>query len=449
MERRISARRTTHRRKTPRHNRVIPLANRRFKKKMKRVYLYRRILAAAVLLALLGGGWWLGNRLYFMLINRGLTTAFVGNGTVEETITAPAVVLREETVLISPISGEVHWLVKSGDRVRVGSEVVQVVNPEGKVAAEPLISEVSGQIAAFDTKTQTKNAKQAAEIEKYNQRIKQKLETLRNAVALADVSKIAVLQNELQQLIFERQQLVDAYAVSSKQAESQKEALLNRKQELEDVFAKTFSRVKATVPGIVSFTLDGREGDLNPATLSLWSPKDLLALTAAPVTVTEGGTVLGGQPLCKVMNNVSWYLALLLSPQEMDKLTTENVKIMVSSIHRGYMTGKVVERRPADESGKGMVLVKFNGFPLGIDQLRKTDAKIFIKNFTGITVPREAVVDQDGQPGIYRVTAGQAIFQPITVLGGDNNELVVEGLEPSAEIVTTPGKIRRNGQRIR
>ena len=217
------------------------------------------------------------------------------------------------------------------------------------------------------------------------------------------------------------------------------------------VFSVNGSIVYASEAGYVSYQIDGLEGitDLNAICST-----DLAARYAAQQEQEEAASaaVVGGAVCAKLVNTFDDSY-LYVTAERTDYIASIEVdqKIPVRLVDLDYeVQAKVSEVLDAADGARYLKL-KVSDVKETVFQQRIYKVELPYDRLSAIAVPVGALVEKDGQQGVYYLQKGFVFWNPVTV--GQTREeeglvIIEEGLENGDMIVTTPHLVRE-GENIK
>lgn len=217
------------------------------------------------------------------------------------------------------------------------------------------------------------------------------------------------------------------------------------------VFSVNGSIVYASEAGYVSYQIDGLEGitDLNAICST-----DLAARYAAQQEQEEtaSAAVVGGAVCAKLVNTFDDSY-LYVTAERTDYVASIEVdqKIPVRLVDLDYeVQAKVSEVLDAAD-GTRYLKLKVSDVKETVFQQRIYKVELPYDRLSAIAVPVGALVEKDGQQGVYYLQKGFVFWNPVTV--GQTREeeglvIIEEGLESGDMIVTTPHLVRE-GENIK
>ncbi len=205
--------------------------------------------------------------------------------------------------------------------------------------------------------------------------------------------------------------------------------------------------LKSPVVGIVSCRLDGWEGILDPAH---YQRMDLFALfnsvrpkpPEAPLQDFQSG-----DPLFKIVDNLTDpYFVIKLDQQPEDMVVGSSVDMTWNA--GGSGSGKVIWMQ--SKSGACIVIINVSQATEDVYGARTLDVKLIREKCEGIVVPAQALINQDGEWGVYTKTPIGIKFVEVEVAGTLGGKVALLGpeIQPGMDIVVNPGLVKSIDQGI-
>ena len=167
-----------------------------------------------------------------------------------------------------------------------------------------------------------------------------------------------------------------------------------------------------------------------------------------PVHVTRAGTeVEAGTPLMRIVDNFSLHMVTLLSGEELEALAgKKRITVGFPEIGQGEVNCKVLDSSIEDDLG----LLKLQVLDYRPELLtqRKFLVEVTQACYEGLVVPGLPCWKERGGTGLYLNREGRVVYQPVEVVGGNEELVVVEGISLYDEVIANPARVRE-GQRIR
>ncbi|MEW6724299.1 MAG: HlyD family efflux transporter periplasmic adaptor subunit [Bacillota bacterium] len=377
-------------------------------------------------------------------------TATVESGAVQVTVRVdtwplPGFVPERDTT-ITPIDGIVRLLVPEGSRVRAGEVVAEIINPDAQGQLLDELKRTQAELAAFRRDNSGEVERLRGEISALDRQIQQKMSELTQAIRAGEQSKALSLQKTIVSLTTDKVRL-----------EEQANALQEREQKLiaaEQVAQQAVSRsalqLLAGRPGVVSYRFDGLEETLRPEAVIAMGSKALLGLRPRPFSLSDGARVEAGQRVFKLYDTSTVDLVLVANADRLLQEFVLGATVKLTWAEAGAaVTGWVDEVGPVERNGYQVVRVKTREYTAKFLERGPWEAAVVQATYRGLVIPRRALCERQGHTGVYLVAKGKTLFAPVTVVGGNADAVVVEGIAAGDQVITNPWLVGRDGIRIR
>lgn len=323
-------------------------------------------------------------------------------GRVTVAVATEVLVVREERVVLAPVTGRLIPVAREGERVPRGAPLARLLPP----------SEGDDRRGLLD---------------------RQLAETKRRAI-LDEQSPLSASMG-------------GGEGASSRALTANRQALEEERQALDATDPSGGQLVRSVVAGTVSYTVDGLEGMLSrralPELLKGATPVGEVARGAEPRVVEARAEVAAGQPVAKVVDNFAVWLvaelplpgnggARLPEPGERLRLRFRGVGAPESAT----CTGLVVSRRDGRKTSR-LVVAPVEYWP-EFGRLRRAEVELRFGEYEGVVVPRTAVVKRGETTGVIVESWLGRMFQRVVARGGDRDRVVVDGLAPGTRVWRSP-----------
>ncbi len=365
------------------------------------------------------------------------------SGTVEVAYDLDAVVVRKELVVRAPAGGSVKRIAADGERVRVGAPVVEIVRTAPSAEADKSGGASAGPERAHggsDTPAAGADPSTAGDGEATadHEAIKREIDALSEqiyelAVAVhvardrGDAAEMERLQAELNQLALRQAELAHRLGAAVH------EGVPAPAQESDSPAAspegptgsESRTRVTAAMAGVLVYQIDGMEEALNPDGQEAWDPGWFRSLPLPDPQRTGSGHVDEGQPLFKVVDNLSLSVLGVVPEEALQELPVDGRAELFLEGHDGAFTVRVAVL--GQEGGEALLQLSAPLLPEELTAVRKVRGRLVLGRYEGLIAPRTALDVRDGQQGIWVEQAdGQPAFRAARVLGGNRDLVALE-----------------------
>lgn len=350
----------------------------------------------------------LGAVIYFLvkqIFYTGAETALVAVGTLDLKSDYTALVLRNEMIVETATSGGVTYFVSDG----------QTVNREDRIA-EIYYNASDAPVA---TASAQEIERQRTEVD-YNA-IAYDVEGLKRALTakLSDGAYEAIpdLKRELSLKLDRLHKLQDAHRFLSNRPSAYADQTIGE-HALE---AGQKMAIYAPVSGILTYTVDGYESQLNIENVYRIDYETVRALDMHPISLTRQ-TVQSGDALFKIVDNSAYYVAVFVENEEIE--TYKNSQSLSVTIEGAPIEGDVYDVFMGEN--KGIVIIRLRtAFP-GFYNTRKIQCTVMRGNYKGLKIHVDSIVNREGTLGVYMVDDKRTLrFVPVKPLGYDEEFAIV------------------------
>lgn len=331
-----------------------------------------------------------------------LTTVYTG-------VDAQAVAIRNETVLNRSSSGTVVPMVENGSKVAVNDVVAGVYANVSDAQKATTAEEVKKEIDFYENIAALSPGNLVAGIKMYNGNVANRLLELLNAVDGGNLNTFSSCVSDFNESLTKKQIAIGGQVDVSPKLQS----LYAQLQTLE-AHSGSFSTVTAPQSGYYVNTVDGFEGIYDySAVASLTDTQVAELMNKAP-----SGTASN---VGKLITEFNWYLVCAVNAADVDTLSVgDRVKISVDELGGETLTMKLKAKNLC-ENDRVVLVFSSNIMNSSIADLRFSQIKIRVKEYSGYTVNKKAVRTVDGVVGVYIQLGNVIRFRAINIIYSDDN----------------------------
>lgn len=283
--------------------------------------------------------WLLGTSIWQVVQSRLVNIEFLTPGSVSQTVSVNGILIKEETVLLAPVKGQLKMISSEGERVRSGGLVARIV---------------------------------------------------------ADGNQ-----------------------------------------------SQTGQPVAAPRPGVVCTHLDRLENILRPGIIDALELNEVQKLQADTSLRDGGALVEKGQPVAKLVDNLApvWLWFFMKGNWPASKSLARGDYINMSW-QGNQLRGRLEEIRQREEGQE--LFFSLNRYPDALLHERNVELQLVTGKLSGFLVPQGAIIEKEGQTGIYVILEKRVKWLPVEIHGQLSDKIAVTGPELGAETryVTNPHWVR-------
>ena len=366
--------------------------------------------------------------------------AFVTMGTVEHSIGAKALVVRDEEVINSANAGDLVTQITEGSRVAKDQALAMVV-PETMKTVVTDLRNVQSQISDVQQELILSGDVPEAETlyRKYNTNIASLMDAVRFDAMNGNLTNSASYGASVNVVLEERESEMSKISFS----DDRLTVLRNDEKLYQSQLQRDAAMINAHKPGIVSFRLDGKESDVDYSKFLNMPLSDIRKLiNDSKGAITSDLYVKEGQGAVRIAQNESQYITVNLSKNDAAMSdfavgTKHDINVRSEGISIGDC--EVVR---CEEDSQGM-LITFST-ARAVESLldrRTVDIEIVINESSGMKTSVASLMNETYAP--KGSTAFCVYFGPKT---GSSASSFVEGDMFNVNVVPNPGKPDENGQ---
>lgn len=351
------------------------------------------------------------------------------------------VVLRNELIVDTNLSGKVTYFTNEGDVVDKNHLVAEIFN-DGATVQEVTASE------------REQNRKK---IEFDYNLLEYEITTLKNEILFqmdeGRYAEIPKLKKDLMQKLERLDKLQEENKFLSNRTASYSEKTIGEGKLMEGQKQAIYSPAS----GVITYRIDGYEDFLTIDNLYNINYDEIKSLTFEEESLVKQ-TVKPKDRLFKIVDHGNYFIAAIVSNDEID--TYKNIQSISAIIDGKSYQGEVYDVFTNGENAVAVIQLRepFDGF----FTRRLINCSIVRENYRGLKIHMDSIVNMDGKMGVYAVDKERKLnFVPIKVLGYDEayaiiyNEQfydvtqggIVRSLKVNQEIVRTASQYKQ-GQRI-
>jgi len=366
--------------------------------------------------------------------------------TVQETITLDAYIMKDETVLYSPISGGISALYADGEKVSANTTVVNIYSGNESSQIRKDIMSIDRKITLLQNSNIAENILISdtksidGQIADLYYTIKSKIEDNELGYVLRKTDDFLTLLNKRQVIV----KTVDSF-------DGQILQLNNEKLSLSSKLDNISATVKTKESGYFYSEIDGYEEIFSSRKIDDMTLDDFYEMVSADADNTLYSNSRG-YSVGKMVNDFYWYAACEITKEQLRNFNEGDSYIVIFPYNNDIILEmdlyRIVSRT---DSENAVLILRSNRLESGFNFLRCQAISIIQKEYTGYKVPVSAVRVVDGTEGVYILDGNIVEFRKInTLYEADNNFIVAEKVEPGdlgkLDTIITKGKNLYSGK---
>ena len=329
----------------------------------------------------------------YMLVKQPTDKVTVDKGTLYLEETDIGYVIRNEQVVKgNNYKNGMERIKNEGEKTAKGDSIYRYYSKNEEKLKE--------QIADLDTKIQEALTKQAgletslklSDIKLLENQIDEKVELLNKTT---DISKIAEYKKQIMNLVTKKAKISGESSASG----SYLKQLYNQRAKLEEQLNSGAEYIKAPSSGIVSYKVDGLEETLTPNNFSTLSKEFLENLN-----LKTGQLIATNDECGKVIDSSNCYIATISNSEK-----AKNAKVK-DSVQVRLANTKIINAKIAyisqENEDETLIILEIDKQISELANYRKISFDLIWWSDTGLKVPNQAIVEENGLNYVVRNRAG-------------------------------------------
>ena len=350
-------------------------------KKKKR----NKIIAGIIALIIIG---YLAYTIY-LLIKEPTDIFTVEEGNVSQEETEIGYIIRDEQV----VKGEnykngIEQILTEGEKAAKGESIFRYYSQNEDTLKK--------QIAELDEKIQevmtSQTNRYTSDVKLIENQIDEKVQELNKTT---DIAKLTEYKKEINELVTKKANIIGEKSPSG----SYLKQLQDQRTSLENELNSGAEYIAAPESGIVSYKVDGLEETLTPENFSTLSKEYLESLN-----LKTGKIIATSDESGKIINNFECYIATISDSEEAKNAKIgDDVKIRLSN--NAEIDAEIVYLSQENEN-ENLLVLEIDEQIEELTNYRKISFDLIWWSYSGLRVPNQAIVEQDGLHYVVRNRAG-------------------------------------------
>ena len=355
-------------------------------------------------------------------LNLGSREAVIMTANTQYSQMMDCVIIRDETVATSESTARVEYIATENALVNEGDTIANVYTAGYSESLLQKLEDTRAKIQDYHKNTILKNIKDA-DLERYDTIVDMMVLEFKHLVNRESRGSLLTAARQLETAMVNRQEYL--------RANKREDTKLTKLYDEENTRMTSIQswRMVETAPesGVVSFYLDGYEGDLTVDALP--------SLTASDVrTVLSGGKLSGGNStktngIYRIVNQDSWYVAIVTNAQSWNPVVGQEYYLQMQGFEDLAFTASVTSVQK--ESGTLLAVFQIND-PIGPLIYQRTGKAMLSITISGLSVTSKAIYEQNGQMGVWLYDVEGGTFVPVDVLSSDGKTALIQPLVENA-----------------
>lgn len=398
---------------------------------------YATAMAVAVVLVLAAG---VVAMVRPFIVGRFAASETVAAGSLDVIYGGQALLIRNERVVIAPVSGTLHLVAVGGDRVGAGEVVAQILDSAGAAKLTKPASSSDTASADAVVEASLREERERSRLSGIRLQLEMKMQERQVYVDRQDAKAVTRLTAEIAQL--ERDaRLAEATVAAAKAEIAEAKRALARGAQSGSLQGGSLAVLRSRQAAFVSYHVDGLEVALDPRDVQVMEV-DPGQLTPEPRSLSEGEQVNAGQVVFREITDLYTELVLFANLGDEEVKPGQTIRVRFPRLAQEAVSAKVVDVKLRPDLGEGRQAVRLvlDRFSVSLADLRMEQANMIVRTVYGLLVPAGAVAIRGGVTGVYVLRGNRYVFREVTVVGtvSGRTALTAKGVREGDKVLARP-----------
>ena len=361
--------------------------------------------------------------IYNLICGKSINSGYISIGDIEESINTKGYIIRDETLIVAPVTGKYIKDVEEGEKVQAHQRIAKVL----KDGDEEILKDIKK--LDFDILEAKRNKVDGKDIFnedviKIDKEIERKINLLVEETNDSNYTNYNKIKNEIDGLMNKKNEIIGKDATIDTYIENK----IIEKQKLTNKLNGSEREVFVNKAGMISYCVDGFENILNV--------KAILKLNCAFFEKNnfrninrdvESVAIMANTPFAKVINGIDAYVVSIIDKKSAEKYKKDSyIQVRFNDINK-VVSGEVVQKK--DEGKNTIIIVRINKSLQYLTSYRVCNVDLISNSYSGFKVLRKSLKDYDenskfAQIGI--VKSNKVVYKDVKVLGYNKEFAIIE-----------------------
>ena len=355
-------------------------------------------------------------------LNFGSSEAIILAANSEFTQMMDCVIIRDETVTTSDSTARIEYIATENTLVQAGDTVAYVYTAGYSESLLKKLEETRSKIQEYH-KTEILSNIKDADLERYDTIVDMMVLEFKQLVNHESRGSLLTVARQLETAMVNRQE----YLRQNKR-EDTKLTKLYDEENTRLTSIQSWRKVEAAKEGgVVSFYLDGYEGDLTVDKLSSLTAADVRTVLSGGALSNTKSTINSG--VYRIVNQNSWYVAIVANSDDWVPVVGQDCYLQLEGFEDLSYNASVASVQK--ESGTVLVVYEIHD-PIGPMIYQRTGKAKLSMTYSGLSVNAKALYEQNGQVGVWLYDVPGGTFVPVEVISNDGKTALIQPLVDGA-----------------
>ncbi len=346
----------------------------------------------------------------YILFNPRIKTQIVVKGTIEETISSEAVVIRNEEIVLKESDVIVSSVVVDGERVAKGEKLADLYYGSVLPQVQTELRQINEKLSSLENLTTHENTDNATSLDAM---LKGYAQEIVQSAHRQDSKALSKIRDEIESVVNRK------IASDGENAAAVIQSLKTRQAELESQISGDKKEAFASTAGLYFSLFDGYEGIIGMENIDALTPSAIEELRKVKPDKNSYDATM------KIADGYAWYVAATIDEGKLPSVQKgKMVSLRFPQFGRDVYSAEIIYvSEPQD--GQAAIVCKGTEYNDAVYYNRFLNTEIVLNSYTGLKFFKDAVRVVNDKTGVFVLNNdGTAKFKEIEILSSDEGYTV-------------------------
>lgn len=343
-------------------------------------------------------------------------TETVLTGTMENSSSHPALLIKSEYVINPETDGNIRTLVKEGELVSSGKNIATVYKKDVNEDIQKKLSQVSDKINEI-IEAENGDVMFTNDRFKIDVQLSDKVREMIYYLNTGDTETASQIKSQIN-TIYEKKLNISGETDTVSTLNS----LLAEQREYEKRLSKSKEEIYSPRSGYFSVNIDSFEDVLTPKTAKDLSVKEFDSIVKKIEAKDSEAAVQPSK--CKIIDNFEWKVAIKVDKKRAaDFSVDEDVFVNFEGTEKENFA--TVDSISEEENGECIIILSTTAYNPDVINVRYINVNLIKNRYSGLKVSNKAICEVNGEKGVYVLVDTIVRFKKVNVIYSDDTHSIV------------------------
>lgn len=343
-------------------------------------------------------------------------TETVLSGTMENSSSHQAILIKNEYVITPKTDGNIRTLVKEGDLVSSGKNIATVYKKDVDEDIQRKLNQVSDKINEI-VEAENGDGLFTNDSFKIDVQISDKVKQMTYYLNAGELEKAAKIKSQIN-AIYEKKLNI----TGDKETMTTLNSLISEQKEYERRLNKSKEEIYSPRSGYFSVNIDSFEEVLTLKTAKDLSVKEFDSIIDKLEKAESSDNDAPSK--CKIIDNYEWSIAIKVDKDRADDFSIGE-EVFVNFEGTEKENSATVESISEEQKGDCIILLNTTEYNPDVINVRSLNVNLIKNRYTGLKVSNKAIREVNGEKGVYVLVDTIVRFKKVNVAYSDDTHSIV------------------------